>query len=132
MMKRLFIFLFASVLTSSIYADDYGFLTFEQQNGQKTSLAVSDMVITFVDGKAQATVGENTYDFTLADLTKMYFSVEDITTSIGTPPNLPQWGETQTTGIYDLQGRKITDIPSSRKGFYIVRRNGQTYKTVIK
>ena len=118
------------MLTCSIHADDYDFLTFEQQDGTKKSITALGTVITFADGQAVATYGEETYEVTIADLAKMYFSAEDITTGIEVVPSvvaLPQQGEQWFT----TDGRQV---PPTRlgKGVYIVKKNGQTFKTVVR
>ena len=137
-MKRLFTYLIIVMASVGCYADDYGFLTFEQQSGTKKSIPALGTRITFVDGQALATYGDETYEVGIADLAKMYFSPEDITTGISLIPSPSPKGE-GSEYVYDLQGRKIADNPSSfishpsfSKGIYIVRKNGQTLKTIIK
>lgn len=144
-MKRLFAYLVIAMTSVGCYADDYGFLTFEQQSGTKKSIPALGTRITFADGQALATYGEETYEVGIADLAKMYFSPEDITTGIRTV-NGSDNVNGNNTAVYDLQGRMISSpsgggwegassfisLPSSKKGIYIVRKNGQTFKTIIK
>ena len=129
-MKRLFTYLIIVIASVGCYADDYGFLTFEQQSGTKKSIPALGTRITFVDGQALATYGSETYEVSIADLAKMYFSPEDITTGIETVPSVvaqPQQGEQWFTP----DGRQVSNT-SLCKGIYIVRKNGQTLKTIIK
>ena len=112
------------------YADDYGFLTFEQQSGTKKSIPALGTRITFADGQVHATNGEETYEVTIAALAKMYFSPEDITTGIEVVPSVeaqPQQGGQWFTP----DGRQVS-ASSLSKGIYIVRKNGRTHKTVVK
>ena len=125
-MKRLFAYLVIAMASVGCYADDYGFLTFEQQSGTKKSIPALGTRITFADGQALATYGEETYEVSIADLAKMYFSPEDITTGIRTV-NGSDNVNGNNTAVYDLQGRKVADNlsslishPSSKPGIYII------------
>ena len=132
-------------------ADDYAYpyLAFVNTAGNVETLAVDDLQITFADGQLVVVNATTSKTYTLTDMAKMYFSPEDITTGISLTPS-PSPKDEGSEYVYDLQGRKIADTPSSfisipsearppvafhpssGKGIYIVRKNGQTYKVAVK
>ncbi len=73
-MRYIFALLMAFVIESSVYADDYTFLTFEKANGSKENITAVGTVITFKDGMLKAVNGTENHVISLEDLTKMYFS----------------------------------------------------------
>ena len=116
------------VLTAK--ADGYSYLTFETTEGAKVSVAASGLTIT-VSGTT-LTTGSQT--FTISNLSKMYFTTTDeSTTGIEAVTNATL---DEATEIYDLSGKKIVNrqSPNSRlpHGAYIVKTNGKTYKLVVK
>ena len=119
--------LVGSVLT--VQAEDtYTYLTFETTDGSKTSLDVSSLPVTINLDNSTLTIGNQT--FALADLSKMYFSMQSETTGIETIDN-GQWTMDNSAEFYDLQGHKVTKA-QMKKGVYIVKTNSKTYKIVVK
>ena len=118
---------------------DYTYLTFETTDGTKTSVDVSSLPVTINLDNSTLTIGSQT--FALADLSKMYFSTQDETTGVSEELRVksdeglarrPE-GESQFAAatIYDLQGLQVSK-DQLRKGVYIVKSNGKTYKIVVK
>ena len=118
---------------------DYTYLTFETTDGTKTSVDVSSLPVTINLENSTLTIGSQT--FALADLSKMYFSTQDETTGVSEELRVksdeglarrPE-GESQfaSATIYDLQGHQVSK-DQLRKGVYIVKSNGKTYKIVVK
>ena len=97
--------------TLSAAADDYPYLTFETADGTKTSVSASSLTISVGDGKL--TVGSQ--EFTLSDLSKMYFSASDETTS--GIDDLNSESTSQRTTIFDLQGRKVKGLRIGASGW---------------
>ena len=108
--------------------DTYTYLTFETTDGSKTSLDVSSLPVTINLDNSTLTIGNQT--FALADLSKMYFSMQSETTGIETIDN-GQWTMDNSAEFYDLQGHKVTKA-QMKKGVYIVKTNSKTYKIVVK
>lgn len=127
-MKKIMFFLMTMVGVLTAQADDatYSYLTFETVDGAKTSVAVTalPMSVTVTDGTL--TVGGQT--FTLADLSKMYFSNTNETTAI---QEVKAADLDDDADIYDLQGRKVTKA-QMRRGIYVVKTNGGTYKVNVR
>ena len=111
---------------SVAHADNsYTYLTFETTDGARISVPASQLKMT-IRGNTLST-GEQT--FTLANLSKMYFTATDeTTTSISTATAATI---DEATEIYDLNGRRI-DNRNLPKGVYIVKTKDRTYKMTVK
>ena len=104
--------------------------TFETTDGAKASVAVSDLTLT-ISGTT-LTAGSQT--FTLSNLSKMYFSTSDeSTTGI---EEITSAAMDEATEIYDLSGKKIVNGKLSNgklpHGVYIVKTKSKTFKMVVK
>ena len=124
-MKKLVVFLTMMMGTLAIYAADYTYLTFETTDGAKASVSVENMTLTI----SGTTLTAGSQSFTLSNLSKMYFSTSDeTTTGIEEITNVAL---DEATDIYDLQGHKVTK-EQMRKGVYIVKTKNRTYKMVVR
>lgn len=104
-------------------ADDYPYLTFETNNGEKVSIEFSsDLSLVF--SSTTLKVG-NQQTFNLKDLKKMYFSPVSQTTGISTVTT----DDYKIYGYYDLQGRPV-DQPT--KGIYVIKTSKGTKKVYVK
>ena len=104
--------------------DVYTYLTFEMTDGTKVSVATSSLTLTFSGNTL--TVGSQT--FTLSDLSKMYFSTSnESTTGIEEIASL----DDEDAEIYDLQGHQIQK-EQMRKGVYIIKTKNRTRKILVK
>jgi len=124
MKKNLFIILILiGALTA--HADSYSYLTFETTDGAKVSVPVASLTVNI----SGTTLTAGSQSFTLSNLSKMYFSTSDeSTTGI---EELTSATLDEATDIYDLQGHKISK-EQMQKGVYIVKTKSQTYKIVVK
>lgn len=127
-MKKIMFFLMTMVGVLTAQADDatYSYLTFETVDGAKTSVAVTSLPMSVTVSGGTLTVGGQT--FTLADLSKMYFSNTNETTAI---QEVKAADLDDDADIYDLQGRKVTKA-QMRRGIYVVKTNGGTYKVNVR
>ena len=124
-MKKILLLFMAMVGTMTAQADNYSFLTFETTDGAKASVAVDSLTLTI----SGTTLTAGSQQFTLSNLSKMYFSTSDETaTGIEeiTSATLDEAAE-----IYDLQGHKV-ERTQMHKGVYIVKTKSRTYKMVVK
>ncbi len=124
-MKKIVLFLTVFVGTLTAQAGDYTYLTFETTDGAKASVAVEGLTLS-ISGTT-LTAGMKT--FTLSNLSKMYFSTSDESTTGIETVSIETLDE--ATDIYDLQGHKITK-EQMRKGVYIVKTESMTYKIVVR
>ena len=106
-------------------AEDYTYLTFETTDGAKASVSVASDVTLSISG---TTLTAGTQQFTLSNLSKMYFSTSDETTGIS---EVMKANLDEATEIYDLQGHKVSK-DQMRRGVYIVKTNSRTYKMVVR
>ena len=125
MMKKIFILLTVLVATLTVQAEGYTYLTFETTDGAKASVAVENLTLTI----SGTTLTAGSQQFTLSNLSKMYFSASDETATGIEEINSAAIEE--ATDIYDLQGHKVTK-EQMKKGVYIVKTNSRTYKMVVR
>lgn len=124
-MKRIVMLLALMTSLLAVQAADYTYLTFETTDGAKTSVNVSSLSLTI----SSTTLTAGTQSFTLTNLSKMYFSTADETTTTGieaiTAVTLDEAAE-----IYDLQGRKVQKSTLQKGVAYIVKTKAGTHKIV--
>ncbi len=109
----------------SIHASDYPYLTFVTTDGGKASVAVSGLSITI----SGTTLTAGSQSFTLSNLSKMYFSTSDeSTTGIDEVLSVDL---NEAAEICDLSGKRVTK-DQMRRGVYIVKTNKGTYKVNVK
>ena len=116
-----------ALLGTAAMADDFHYLTFETTDGAKASVEISALSMT-IDG---TTLVAGNQTFILSNLSKMYFSVSDETSSSTGIRQLDNLNLQEILAIYDLQGHKI-DKEQMKKGVYIVKTQGGTYKIASK
>ena len=126
MMKKLMMLLTLMMGTIGMKAADYPYLTFELTDGSKASVSVSsDVAMTF--SGTTLTIGSET--FTLTNLSKMYFSTSDETTTGISALETADSNEIEA--IYNLQGHKVSRDQMQR-GVYIVKTKKGTSKITVK
>ena len=76
-MKKLFLLLVVMTGTLAAYADEFPYLTFETTDGTKVSVTASSLTISI----SETTLTAGGKSFTLSDLSKMYFSTTDESTT---------------------------------------------------
>ena len=125
-MKKIVLLFLAMMGLSVAHADNsYTYLTFETTDGARISVPATQLKMT-IRGN---TLSTGTQTFTLANLSKMYFTATDETTtgiSAATAATIDE-----ATEIYDLNGRRI-DNSNLPKGVYIVKTKDRTYKMTVK
>ena len=124
-MKKLFLLLTVLVTTLTVQAEGYTYLTFETTDGAKASVSVENLTLTI----SGTTLTAGSQQFTLSNLSKMYFSTSDETATGIEEINSASIEE--ATDIYDLQGHKVSK-EQLRKGVYIVKTNSSTSKMVVR
>lgn len=114
---------------------DYPYLTLQTADGTKQSVAVGSLTLTFANGQLVATNDEGSYNFSLVDLTKMYFT-ENTSAIVTMHETLPT---ESTVEVYAIGGRLVGRYSSESearqrldKGIYIFKCNNRTYKTTVK
>jgi hypothetical protein len=110
-------------IATAVQADDYPYLTFETNNGEKVSIEFSSE-LSLVFTSTTLTVGNKT-TFALKDLKNMYFSSNNLTTGI----SKLNADEHKTYGYYDLQGRQVEQ---PKKGIYVIKTSKGTKKVFVK
>ena len=124
-MKRLLLFLMMMTGALAMQAGDYPYLTFETTDGNKVSVSTESLTLT-VSG---TTLTAGNQSFTLVNLSRMYFSTSDETTTGISETVTADLNE--VTDIYDLKGNKVSKS-QMQKGVYIVKTNKGTFKMMVK
>ena len=124
-MKRLLLFLMMMTGTLAMQAGDYPYLTFETTDGNKVSVSTESLTLT-VSG---TTLTAGNQSFTLVNLSRMYFSTSDESTTGISETVTADLNE--VTDIYDLKGNKVSRS-QMQKGVYIVKTPKGTFKVTAK
>ena len=125
LMKKFVLLLIVLIGTLKVRADSFSFLTFETTDGEKISVAVDESLTLTISG---TTLTSGSESFSLSNLSKMYFSNTDETTSIRETTDAAL---EEAVTIYNLQGHKVSK-GQMRKGAYIIRTKDKTYKLIVK
>lgn len=111
----------------TVYAENtYSYLTFEMTDGAKFSVQASSLSLS-VKGNV-LTVGE--YEFVVSNLTKMYFSAVNETTTTKVDA-VADAAFDEAVEIYNLKGEKVGKKELS-KGVFIVKKRNGTNKIVVR
>ena len=120
-----------AVPTAALADDGYDYLVFSLQDGTSQSVTAVGTSITFSGTNAVVSNGSTKFTLSLADLASMFFSSDASTTGIST---IDAGGTSadngEATEIYTLNGVRVDDM--SKRGVYIVKKNGKTFKQVVK
>ena len=123
-MKKFIVSLLMMMGALAVHADNYTYLTFETTDGAKISVEASSLSITI----SGTTLTAGSQQFTLSNLSKMYFSTSNETTGIKA---ISAQELSDTTEIYDLNGRKVQK-DQLRKGVYVIKTKSGTQKIAVK
>lgn len=127
-MKKIILTLLLMASASAMFADDYKYMAFRTNDGNVNYIGLSDLKITFVDGKLVAVAGEENQTISLADLTMMYFTTTTAISQVEENNDAKDGVE-----VYNMQGIKVADnLNSLGKGVYIVKKQGKAQKISIK
>jgi len=131
-MKKITIVFLMLVSALAASAEGFSYLTFELTDGSKVSVDVSQLTLSISGNTLKA----GSQIFTLANLSKMYFSnTNETTTGI---ENIEELALTDLSiaEIYDLNGRRIVNGWSMKgrlpQGVYVVKTKEKTYKLMVR
>ena len=126
-MKKLLLSLITLMGSLAAQADTtYPYLTFELTDGSKASVAISsDISLTF--SGMTLTIGQEAFELT--NLSKMYFSTSDQTTTGISAVHAIDSDEVEA--IYDLRGRQVSRS-EMRRGIYIIKTKNGTSKVNVR
>ena len=124
-MKRLLFLMMMMMGMLVTQATDYPYLTFETTDGNKISVSTESLTLTI----SGTTLTAGNQSFTLVNLSRMYFSTSDESTTGISETMTADLNE--VTDIYDLKGNKVSKS-QMQKGVYIVKTNKGTFKMTVK
>lgn len=130
-MKKYALLAFATLLATSVAnAEEYGYFSVRNANGEVTTFTAVGLKMTFADGKLIATQDGLTTELPIDALNAMYFSDRQ-TTAIG---NVTRADDHVI--VYNLSGMRIAegrmDSLNLPKGLYIVSKNGTQTKVMVR
>lgn len=127
-MKKALITLLMAIGVMTIQAEEYTYLTFETTDGAKASVQASSTTLS-ISGST-LTAGNKT--FTLTNLSKMYFSTTDeTTTDIKSVHGEATKDLLSATEIYNLCGQRIKREEAT-SGAYIIKTQRGNYKIIVR
>ena len=122
--------LLVSALTTS--AEGLPYLTFELTDGSKVSVDVTQLTLAISGNTLKA----GSLSFTLTNLSKMYFSNINETTTGIEDVDEQALSDFSIAEVYDLNGRRILNGSSMKgrlpQGVYIVKTREKTYKMMVR
>ncbi|WP_028904297.1 hypothetical protein [Prevotella sp. P6B4] len=127
-MKKNLLILMMLVGALTAQAKDYTYLTFETTDEAKASVDVSSLPVTINLDSSTLTIGSQS--FSLANLSKMYFSTSDETSATGIS-EVMKADLDEATEIYDLQGHKVSKN-QMRRGVFVIKTKQGTFKLNVK
>ena len=116
---RRFIILALLAISTSVFAEDFKYLTMGYNNVEKSITLETIQKITFENGQDVVTTSEGSETFPLSQMQKMYFS--EMATGIGEIEKVEGGENEKMKGkVFDLSGRKVSEASELSRGFYIV------------
>lgn len=135
MMKKFMLLICACVSGVMVHADSYPYLTFQNADGTMTSVGVESLMMTISDGKLIVTNANESKELSLADLSSMYFSMNDAT-GISDAKMSDANKEVEAFSLQGVSVGKFTSIQSLKEslssGVYIVKSDNKTIKITVK
>lgn len=132
-MKKIIFTLLALTGAMTAQAYDYPYLTFMTGSGTLTSLSVSSLTITVSDGQLVVTNSGGSQTFTLSDLSKMYFSTEDVSTGISSPAVTDEVEVLTVDGISLGRFAGVEQARTALKsGTYVIKSKSKTFKMTVR
>lgn len=133
-MKRFLLLVSAFLSMAFANADTYPYLAFQKNDGTTVSVGVESLSMTFSGGRLSVSNGTETYELTVADLNKMYFSTEKIS---GVSDVIA--GDDGALQVFTLTGINLglyenaeALYNSVQPGIYIVKTDSKTQKLVVR
>ena len=114
--------------TAVMANDGYDYLVFSQQDGTTQSVTAVGTIITFDGTNANVKNGTTVLTLPGEKLVSMFFSSDAGSTGIETVDTAA--GTNSAVEVYTLGGVRVDSMQQG--GVYIVKKNGKTYKQVVK
>ena len=132
MKKVLTIIALMLLVVAKGFADDYGYLTVQKQDGTEQSFVATGLKLTFSDGKMIADQNGSLTTLTLSELSKMFF------TKTASAIERATLAENSELSVYTIDGvakgkvANALDVQKMGRGVYIIKQGNKTAKVVVK
>lgn len=135
-MKQLFpALLLLLAQTASAEPYDYPYMAFQTADGIVKTVSVSSFSLTISNGVLIATSDDGTEQFSLSDLSKMYFTTEAVVTKVQNPETTDS-SEVEVTSLAGIPCGTFPSVEAARQslpaGMYIVKNSKETFKIAVK
>ena len=133
-MKKIKMTLAALAVAATASAYDFPYLSFETTGGEVVSVSVENLEMTVADGKLTVIAADGTKEFTVAELSRMFFSSEatgisEATAEVGSGKKKVYTVSGTYVGTYG----SAADIKAALgSGLYIVKDNNNTTKITVR
>ena len=128
-MKKLLVTLLMAGIWHVSMAYDYPYMVFQTADGSTQAIETDGLTISFSNGQLVATNASGSQTFSLAQMSKMYFTADNVTSIQIVEQEALDIDE--AAEVYDLQGLKVTR-QQMRQGIYILKSKKGTRKIYIK
>lgn len=136
MNKKTIILMLLAAAAVQAGAETYGYLTFETASGVQKSVSVTNLTLSYADGRIATAGSGATLNFNVADLNRMFFS----TTSAGIETAIvdvaAEEGPVQAFNVSGAQVGTFSTVASAKAslapGIYVLKSKSRTLKTVIR
>lgn len=124
----------ALAVAATASAEDFPYLSFETTGGEVVSVSVENLEMTIADGKLTVTAADGTKEFTVAELSRMFFSSDATSISeASTGGNSGKKKVYTVSGTYVGAFNSVADMKTALgSGLYIVKDNNNTTKITVR
>lgn len=131
-MKKILLVLYSVLVTLNAMAADTKMVTFEMLDGTRQSIASTNLVISFADGKLNATDGNTSLSLPMNALRAFYFGSQSGVTDILTAENQAVEAFT-VAGVHQGTFQSLEDAKAVlQTGLFILKSGKETIKVVVK
>ena len=119
--------------TANVLADDYSYLSFESTDGSAQTFTAQGLEISFSNGNAVVTSGNEQTTIALSSLVRMTFTNDSGTTAIQSlsTQSDSRYEVWTVSGVYMGQYDSRAALQQLTHGVYVVKNNGKTQKMIL-
>lgn len=133
-MRKLILLLSLITCVTSVDAEEYQYLSFQESNGNVVSFGIESLTMSISDGKLLVENSGESRTFELSSLSKMFFATE--ASGINELETVANGGKKHVytvSGIYVGSFDSLSDVETKfGKGMYLVKDNNNTTKIVLR
>lgn len=133
-MRKLILLLSLITCVTSVDAEEYQYLSFQESNGNVVSFGIESLTMSISNGKLLVENSDESRTFELCSLSKMFFATD--ASGINELETVANGGKKQVytvSGVYVGSFDSLSDVGTKLgKGMYLVKDNNNTTKIVLR